>query len=1285
MANNQDFPSIPLAHQRDRELFDWVISRVDDGADDHSILKEYRKLHPDLKDLERNIAFIKFVLYYLYVTKYPKLTFHYYGFEADMMVVSQMSEGEKRDKINKYQDRLAKGKESESDDFEKLLDDFLENELNDYRSRFGGDDQVDDEEEEEEEEDDDDDYFDVTEEEEEIEGVSGLFIDRVSWGTSPSSSKRPAMFPVGAVMPFLTKDKYIHLRIRYEFFKFYSSYAITLNRTDCHLYTTQIIDGNQFSSDNDCTYVVFDGTLLFPFYDQISSNLKITIVNCVTGKAIYENDIRVYCGRSVFDFLTVNKFALLSTNPDEGPTELDPVKSLVKFSSNVRGITPICEITNLVGFRLNTICFQYFLYDSKGELLEGEVDADVINDCYLKADLGEGCSYKWPQGCYNLDLKFYDHLLATISFEVGEMNLEGEVDINTMVRVVTNQEQHRGGGDEDMGGLEELNSLIGLGKIKEKVSNFGNLIKLNKYRAQYGFKATTPSLHARFIGKPGTGKTTVASIIGKIYKELGLLSKGHVVYAKRSTLVGRYYDSELRAIEDAVNRAQGGVLFIDEAYTLYVEDDPRDPGKKVLEAIMTQLADPNKRDWMLVLAGYGPEMDKFIKSNDGLDSRVNDIFYFDDYSVDELMQISEYYCDKHNYIMTEDAKEHLRSVVTREYNSKDDTFANARYIHNLFEKVILVNMSKRINGLELPTKEELQTIEVSDMPSMRKINQESKGMIGLDKMVGLDTLKSSIYSHLNMVKLANLRMSAGIHTNMPPLHMIFTGNPGTGKTTVADFIGEIYASLGILSRGEVIRVEKKDLVGKYVGDTEVKMKAILSRAKGNILFIDEAYQLYDPSKKGDYGTNVMDSLLTTLANDNIDMIVILAGYADKMEEMISMNTGISSRFPYTFHFEDYSVEELYKIGLQRAKDEGYKFTPKAKEYLQAIIKREVLRKKSNFGNARFVTRLITTQIVPKMADRLLSEGKTLSAKQLCTITKADIPITAEEVANVLKGGFDEKAIDIALAQLDSLVGLGKAKKAIHDFVDIAKLLNSRGEKFVGNGVLKWSFVGNSGTGKSTVAAILADILKAMNLLEKGNIVEVKAEEIYNVSEYQCDQVLKQAMAKTGYGMLFIDGDAPELRRANGYHLTNEQLRMKLTSLKAETGNMGALVIAECSSPRQEIAHSLASNGIYDYDHIIFFDDYSTDELFGILGKQLAKHKVRFSPEAERIIKRYIGSLASNKDLSLANARTMKLLSRTIYKQVLLRKCERPETSDKVVLEEDVKNYVWNRTGKKIGY
>ena len=154
-----------------------------------------------------------------------------------------------------------------------------------------------------------------------------------------------------------------------------------------------------------------------------------------------------------------------------------------------------------------------------------------------------------------------------------------------------------------------------------------------------------------------------------------------------------------------------------------------------------------------------------------------------------------------------------------------------------------------------------------------------------------------------------------------------------------------------------------------------------------------------------------------------------------------------------------------------------------------------------------------------------------------------------------------------MVKLDGLVGQIKVKKAIHNFVDIARYLNSKGEKFVGRGLLKWNFVGNTGTGKTYVAEILADILKAMNLLDKGNLVEVRGEQIFNVSEYQCDQVLKQAMERSRHGLLFIDGDAPEFRNMNEYRMTSEQLRIKLMSLVPEVGGQGALVIAECNSPR----------------------------------------------------------------------------------------------------------------------
>jgi SpoVK/Ycf46/Vps4 family AAA+-type ATPase len=514
--------------------------------------------------------------------------------------------------------------------------------------------------------------------------------------------------------------------------------------------------------------------------------------------------------------------------------------------------------------------------------------------------------------------------------------------------------------------------------------------------------------------------------------------------------------------------------------------------------------------------------------------------------------------------------------------------------------------------------------------------------------------------------------------------MVFSGNPGTGKTTVADFIGEIYASMGILSEGNVIKVTKKDLVGVHVGETERKMNQVLERAKGNVLFIDEAYELDPKNDSNNDGRIVLDALVDELGGDNVNMIVILAGYPQEMKQLMEYNPGLESRFPNVFHFNDYSVEELLKIALQSGAAKDFTFTAKAKERLEAYIRREVLRKQKSFGNGRFVTRLITNTILPRMATRLASvENPTV--KQLKTILAEDIPITADQARSVNETGFDEKLISQSLEKLDAMVGLSKVKQAIHNFVDVARYRNSIGEKFVGSGVLKWSFAGNSGTGKSTVAKIFADILKGMNLLAKGNFVEVKGEQIFNVSEYACDQVLKSAVDRSRYGVLFVDGDAPEFRERGVYALTNEQLKIKLSQLTTDMGGAGAIIVAECDAPRQSLVSSLALSGVYEFDHTIVFDDYSADELFEILRQCLAGHKVKFTPEAEQKMKSYIGGMLSDKGPQIANARTMKLLSRTIYEIVMLRESRNPSSPRRTVLAGDVAKFKWKSHRKRIGY
>jgi hypothetical protein len=289
------------------------------------------------------------------------------------------------------------------------------------------------------------------------------------------------------------------------------------------------------------------------------------------------------------------------------------------------------------------------------------------------------------------------------------------------------------------------------------------------------------------------------------------------------------------------------------------------------------------------------------------------------------------------------------------------------------------------------------------------------------------------------------------------------------------------------------------------------------------------------------------------------------------------------------------------------------------------------------------------------------------------------------VRSVNETGFNEKLISESLAKLDALVGLQKVKQAIHNFVDVARYRNSIGEKFVGGDILKWSFTGNTGTGKSTVAKIFADILKAMNLLAKGNFVEVKGEQIFNVSEHSCDAVLKSAVDRSRYGMLFIDGDAPELKDRSAYALTNDQLKIKLMELTAEHGGAGAIVVAECCAKRQALVSSMTQNGVYEFDHTFVFDDYTPGELYQVLVQCLAHHKVRFTPEAESHIGKYIKDMFEEKGPSIANARTMKLLSRTIYEIIMLRESRKTNTPRRTVCLCDVEKFVWKKVPNKLGY
>ncbi|MBO7539734.1 MAG: AAA family ATPase [Prevotella sp.] len=277
------------------------------------------------------------------------------------------------------------------------------------------------------------------------------------------------------------------------------------------------------------------------------------------------------------------------------------------------------------------------------------------------------------------------------------------------------------------------------------------------------------------------------------------------------------------------------------------------------------------------------------------------------------------------------------------------------------------------------SEEHLPCIELDDLCLDQLTSTEStyeQCLKDLDEMIGLDEVKEGIRKMANNTKFFAERRRRGLTTSQEAtFHCIFTGNPGTGKTTVAKKLGRIYRSLGLLSRGNVIAVDRTRLVGRYIGETEENMKTILDEARGNVLFIDEAYTLYDgASDRKDFGARVIDSLLTVLSQPDPDMLVIFAGYLKEMDAMLNTNPGLLGRFPYKYQFKDYNAGQLFDIAIRQLKHDDYLLSPEAEAKLREAIAKAYAQRDDNFSNARWVEQFVSHGIIPAMASRISQTG-----------------------------------------------------------------------------------------------------------------------------------------------------------------------------------------------------------------------------------------------------------------------------------------------------------------------
>ncbi|MCR4959638.1 MAG: AAA family ATPase [Prevotella sp.] len=537
--------------------------------------------------------------------------------------------------------------------------------------------------------------------------------------------------------------------------------------------------------------------------------------------------------------------------------------------------------------------------------------------------------------------------------------------------------------------LKKFEGMVGLQSVKKEVTNLAAFLNLQIKRGETN---TFQGKHYVFTGNPGTGKTTVARIMADVFKTLGILTRGQLVEADRSKLVAGFSGQTAIKTNQLIDSAMGGVLFIDEAYTLKSSDNDSF-GSEAIDTLLKRLED-DRGKFICIVAGYTDQMHDFIDTNPGLKSRFTQTIHFDDYTPDELTQIFLNLAKAKSFSIDKETEGAIHREFEQLYLRRDKNFGNAREARRIFNEAVERQSQRLVSLMNAPgfTEQEMYRLTTDDLPAAQctAARPLDEVLNELDEFIGMRSVKNSIrrLAVQSMFMKQRAAMGAG-RVQQLAMNFVLTGNPGTGKTSIARKMGEILQSMDILPTSRVIEASRATLVGKYMGETPKIVNTMCDKAMGGILFIDEAYTLSDQNDQ--YGKEAIDTLMKRMEDDRGKFVVIAAGYKDKMEEFMTMNAGLASRFTHKLHIDDYNEDELLAIYKKMAQKDSYILSPTAEFKALDVICKMIMLKDDTFGNAREMRNLLdeTVQQLSVRVSKLPPDQVTKETYQV--IEPEDIP------------------------------------------------------------------------------------------------------------------------------------------------------------------------------------------------------------------------------------------------------------------------------------------------------